>query len=161
MTAAHTMTQKTGKFPRPPPTLPLSDAERAAAPPASSSGRVAFDDRGNAIWELRVDDRNYTSTGSTTLVRKLAVPGLSIESTATLKRPRYPAQPQHPPQTVKHMAPTGAVDGGNPYNRSGASVLKAQERRHQLQGQAVRKKSREEMVPKRPPGLLDRWLGRK
>jgi hypothetical protein len=156
------MTQKTGHFRRPTPTLPQSDAERAAAQGSSaSSGRVAFDARGNAVWEMRVDDKNYTRTGSTTLVRKLAVPGLSLEATGIVKRPKYPAQPQHAPQTVKHMAPTVVADGGNPYNRSGASVLKAQSRRHQAQVQAARATKKQGVAPKRSSGLLDRLLGRR
>jgi hypothetical protein len=153
------MTQKTGIFRRPTPTLPQSDAERAAVRGDSSSGRVAFDARGNAVWEMRVDDRNYTRTASTTLVRKLAVPSLSIESTIIAKRPKYPAQPQHPPQTVKHMAPMAGADGGNPYNRSGAAVLKAHTARQQ--SQAARNTNRKGMAPKRSPGLLSRLLGGK
>jgi hypothetical protein len=154
------MTQKTGIFRRPTPTLPQSDAERAAAQTAASSGRVAFDARGNAVWEMRVDEKNYTRTGSTTLVRKLAVPSLSLEATGVVKRPRYPAQPQHAPQTEKQMGPAAGADGGNPYNRSGASVLKAQARRHQAQVQALRNTNRAGVAPKRSPGLLDRLFGR-
>jgi hypothetical protein len=65
------------------PTLRTSDAETGRHP-GLTSGRVAFDERGNAKWQMRISGHSF-SDGSTTLVRKL-VPPLSLEPTVRVPK---------------------------------------------------------------------------
>lgn len=62
------------------------------------SGRVAFDDRGNAVWEFQTDDGDYAREANTALVRKLDAPTLALEQTAIVKSVEEPAPSpqQHP-----------------------------------------------------------------
>jgi len=66
------------------PTLRTSESE-AARQSGPASGRVAFDDRGNAKWEMRTAGNTYVPDGTTTLVRKL-VPPLSLEPTVRVPK---------------------------------------------------------------------------
>jgi hypothetical protein len=77
------------------PTLRTSTGDQGR-PGQATSGRVAHDERGNAVWEMRTDDHRYVRDGSTTLVRKL-VPPLSLEATVIVQKP--PAMPV-PPRAV-------------------------------------------------------------
>jgi hypothetical protein len=70
------------------------------------SGRVAFDDRGNAVWEFQTDDGAYAREADTALVRKLEAPTLALEQTAIVKRVEEPA-----PSPQQHPG-----DGFNPYD---------------------------------------------
>jgi len=126
------MSHRTDTSRRVAPTLPTSQAERGKQPDAAS-GRVAFDSRGNAVWEMRTEDHRFVRDASTTLVRKLQASQLSLEATAIVKKSEPVAQAQLQRQSelsaatnVKHMAPM--ADGGNPYNRSPSSAMKAQAR---------------------------------
>jgi hypothetical protein len=65
------------------PKVPRNDAPRhnSGKPDESRdrhSGRVAFDDRGNAIWEWSVATGRFTTTVSTARLKKLEHPGLSL-----------------------------------------------------------------------------------
>ena len=72
-----------------------------------TSGRTAFDARGNAVWEWKTETGQYTTDASTTVVRKLEDSGLAIEPTVIVKKPEQPA--------TKVEAPKGG--GFNPYDR--------------------------------------------
>ena len=74
------------------PTLRTSAGD-SGKPGQATSGRVAHDDRGNAVWELRTGDHQFLRDGSTTLVRKL-VPPLSLEATVIVKKPPEMPVPQ-------------------------------------------------------------------
>lgn len=52
-----------------------------------TSGRVAFDSRGNAVWEWRSNDGQFARDVSTTLVQKLEEPALELEPTVIIKQP--------------------------------------------------------------------------
>ena len=65
------------------PTLRTSDAETGRHA-GLTSGRVSFDERGNAKWQMRTSGHSF-SDGSTTLVRKL-VPPLSLEPTVRVPK---------------------------------------------------------------------------
>jgi hypothetical protein len=126
------MSHRTDTSRRIAPTLPTSHAERGRQPDAAS-GRVAFDSRGNAVWEMRTADHRYVRDASTTLVRKLQSSQLSLETTVIVKKPEPLAQAQLQRQSelsaatnVKHMAPM--VEGGNPYNRGPSGAMKAHAR---------------------------------
>ncbi len=71
------------------------------------SGRVAFDDRGNAVWEFQTEGGDYASEASTALVRKLDAPTLALEQTAIVKKTEEPAP----------LPPQDLGGGFNPYDR--------------------------------------------
>jgi hypothetical protein len=66
------------------PTVRASAAETGRHP-GLASGRVKFDERGNAKWEMRTPGHTYVADASTTLVRKL-VPPLSLEPTVRVPK---------------------------------------------------------------------------
>jgi hypothetical protein len=68
------------------------------------SGRVQFDERGNAVWEWSVATGAFGREVSTERLQKLENPGLSLAEDAPT-----------PSQRVKSN-PMGAVKGYNPYD---------------------------------------------
>jgi hypothetical protein len=77
---------------------------RASSPPAKQTGRVQFDERGNAIWEWAIATGAFGREVSTERLQKLENPGLSLAEDAPT-----------PSQRVK-ANPMGAVKGYNPYD---------------------------------------------
>jgi hypothetical protein len=82
---------------------PGADA-RAPSATGKQSGRVQFDERGNAIWEWAVATGAFGREVSTERLQKLENPGLSLAEDAPT-----------PSQRVKPN-PLGAVKGYNPYD---------------------------------------------
>jgi hypothetical protein len=82
---------------------PAADA-RAPAATGNQSGRVQFDERGNAIWEWAIATGAFGREVSTERLQKLENPGLSLAEDAPT-----------PSQRVK-ANPLGAVKGYNPYD---------------------------------------------
>ena len=82
---------------------PLPDVS-APSPPAKQTGRVQFDERGNAVWEWSVATGAFGREVSTERLQKLENPGLSLAEDAPT-----------PSQRVKPN-PMGAVKGYNPYD---------------------------------------------
>jgi hypothetical protein len=80
------------------------DAAGLAAPDVKRSGRVQFDDRGNAIWEWSVSTGAFGREVSTDRLKKLENSGLSLAEDAPT-----------PFDGVKPN-PLGAVKGYNPYD---------------------------------------------
>jgi hypothetical protein len=80
------------------------DARGPNSPSSNQSGRVQFDDRGNAIWEWSVSTGAFGREVSTERLQKLESPGLSLAEDAPT-----------PSQRVK-ANPMGAVKGYNPYD---------------------------------------------
>ena len=73
-----------------PPGEPPDAAKGAAEDDPSrtkTSGRTAFDSRGNAVWEWRTDTGQFTKDTSTTVLRKIEESGLAIEATVIAKAP--------------------------------------------------------------------------
>jgi hypothetical protein len=82
-----------------------SSDTRAPSPPAKqTSGRVQFDERGNAIWEWAIATGAFGREVSTERLQKLENPGLSLAEDSPT-----------PSQRVK-ANPMGAVKGYNPYD---------------------------------------------
>jgi len=134
------------------PTLPTS-ADEAASAADRTSGRVGFDSRGNAVWEWRTADQKFLREGSTSLVRKLEVSRLSIESTAIAKRRLAPQiERQASAATASATGPMGTGGGFNPYDRSGRAVTKAHAAKHA----APRMPSKIVVTSHSKPGLFDR-----
>ncbi len=100
------MNSKQGDPPAGPPEPPKGPTEEDPSR-TKTSGRTAFDARGNAVWEWKTETGQYTTDASTTVVRKLEDSGLAIEPTVIVKKPEQPA--------TKIEAPTGG--GFNPYDR--------------------------------------------
>lgn len=128
------------------PTLPVSHAERGKSAGAPS-GRVAFDSRGNAVWEMRTGRDRYSIDGSTTLVRKL-VPPLSLETTNIVRKV---SPTPVPPPTVPVMA-------AEKLDRRQMGTVRTYPVRSTVaaKGNAPRKTAGTQARP----GLLERWLGR-
>ena len=79
-------------------------AEPKRAVVRNQSGRVKFDDRGNAVWEWSVATGSFGREVSTDRLKKLENPGLSLAEDA--------------PTPLDHVKPNphGTVKGYNPYD---------------------------------------------
>ncbi len=105
------MTKEKPKPPRPPPAADAKPAPPAAPTPSAKqaraqrpTGRVQFDDRGNAIWEWSIATGSFGRDLSSGQLKKHEHPGLSIADDAPT-----------PANTVKPN-PLGAVRGYDPYD---------------------------------------------
>lgn len=85
----------------------------------NETGRVQFDERGNAVWEWSVSTGAFGREVSTQRLKKLENPGLSLAEDA--------------PSPIEHVRqnPLGAVKGYNPYE-SGQLGKKEPPRRKDL-----------------------------
>ena len=70
----------------------------AIEPPADDkrSGRIAYDERGNSVWEWQLETGVYSRDISTSRLKKLDLNDLSLADTATHKRPPGPAEAPAP-----------------------------------------------------------------
>ncbi len=87
----------------------MSKDKRNPPPPPSdeapkTTGRVQFDDRGNAIWEWSVSTGAFGREVSTQRLKKLEHPALSLAEDAPT------------PQAQLRPNPQGVVKGYNPYD---------------------------------------------
>ncbi len=129
------------------PTLRTSHGDQGK-PTHATSGRVGFDERGNAVWEMRTADQRYMRDVSTTLVRKL-VPPLSIEATAIVKKP-----PEMP--VPKRAVPS---DAGQLHDRARMGTVRTYPVRS---APAAKRAAAKTIVTTRArPGLLERLFSRK
>jgi hypothetical protein len=83
---------------------PSADAPRTTFATKKESGRVQFDDRGNAIWEWAVSTGAFGREVSTERMKKLENPGLSLADDAPTPFDKVKPNPQ------------GVVKGYNPYD---------------------------------------------
>jgi hypothetical protein len=115
------MSDPKDKDPKQPDSPPKADTPGAT----KSSGRVAFDARGNPIWEWQLETGVYSRDVSTQRFKKLDFGDLSIAETATHKRP--PGLDEPPAKSRKPVLPGGGFNpydsgsnadsrGGNPYD---------------------------------------------
>jgi hypothetical protein len=81
-----------------------TDTPRPSTAPKKESGRVQFDDRGNAIWEWAVSTGSFGREVSTERLKKLENPGLSLADDAPTPFDKVKPNPQ------------GVVKGYNPYD---------------------------------------------
>jgi hypothetical protein len=98
-----------------------ADAAKPSAPDArpapDRTGRVKFDDRGNAIWEWSIATGAFSQEVTTARLEKLELPALSLADEAPLSS-----------ETVK-VNPLGTKKGYDPYDsgklaKTGASRKK-------------------------------------
>ena len=160
------MTTKSGKSGTTPPDadakgdLPFSTTDTREM----TSGRVAFDARGNAVWEWRTGDGEFQRDASTTILRKLEPTGLAIEATGIRRKLTPGSQPSSAPAPTQGALAESApppvvpkeVSGGDPYNssRNAGHVRQAARR--------ASPKPAAKIVPPEPPkGIIGRLLGRR
>jgi hypothetical protein len=89
---------------KPAPTGPAEPSPKKDAGREKTTGRVKFDDRGNAVWEWQLETGSFGLDVSTQRLQKLANPTLSIADDA-------PA----PFETVR-ANPLGTKKGYDPYD---------------------------------------------
>ena len=115
------MSKENTKPPRSPATAGQKPAPPAAPPSARGpTGRVQFDDRGNAIWEWSVATGSFGRDVSTSRLKKLDHPGLSI------------AEDSPTPVETARRNPLGAVRGYDPYDSGQLDKKKAPPRKKDL-----------------------------
>jgi len=110
-----------------PPNKPDSPPAPDAPAATRSSGRVAFDARGNPIWEWQLETGVYSRDVSTQRFKKLDLGDLSIAETATHKRPpglddkNKLSKPSLPGGGFNpYDSGSKATQGSNPYDSAGA-----------------------------------------
>jgi hypothetical protein len=86
------------------PRAPSADPPRTTAAAKRPSGRVQFDDRGNAIWQWAVSTGAFAQDVSTDRIKKLEHPALSLADDAPTPFDKVKPNPQ------------GVVKGYNPYD---------------------------------------------
>jgi hypothetical protein len=88
---------------KPPGAKPRPDAAPTPDESKKTTGRVQFDDRGNAVWEWSVSTGAFGRDVSTERLKKLEIPGLSLAD-------------DDPKATDKGKASSPGTGGGyNPY----------------------------------------------
>jgi hypothetical protein len=120
---------------------------------------VGFDDRGNAVWEMRTEDQEYSREGSTSLVRKLQVPQLSLEATGIIRKVDKSVSQSLPIPTPKRAVPD---DAGHRNHHDDPAVMGTVRTFPVRSSAAAKRPAPETAGTKRSrPGLLDRLFGRK
>jgi len=70
-----------------PPASKETGEPAKGAPAGKSSGRIAYDDRGNSVWEWQLETGVYSRDISTQKLKKLDLNDLSIADTAIQRQP--------------------------------------------------------------------------
>ena len=114
------------------PSKPDSASPDAAAADDQRSGRISYDERGNAVWEWKLETGVYSRDINTQRLRKLELNDLSIADTAKHARPPglsgqetgSPPMPGGGFNPYDNSSTTGGNVGSNPYNSAGRAALK-------------------------------------
>jgi len=81
------VTSQTGRHPRPDADQDEADNKSTSSSSqrtgedsgAKRSGRVAFDDRGNSVWEWKTEDDEFSRDVNTHYIKKLEAPELTLD----------------------------------------------------------------------------------
>jgi hypothetical protein len=109
---------------------PKSKSPPAPADDGQRSGRPGVDERGNTVWEWKLETGVYSRDISTQKLKKLDLGDLSIAETASHKQPegldaeKKPVQKKLPGGGVNPYDSSGS--GGNPYDNARNFGKKAQ-----------------------------------
>jgi hypothetical protein len=98
------MSTGNSKQPPAPPADATKTADAKKAPDGKKTGRVQFDDRGNAIWEWSIATGAFGREVTTQRLQKLEHPALSLADDAPT------------PLDLVKSNPQGTVKGYNPYD---------------------------------------------
>ncbi len=139
------------------PTLRTSHNDQGK-PAHPTSGRVGFDTRGNAVWELRTADHRYVRDASTTMVRKLQPPAhLAIEATSMVRKlSETPVPKGLDVPTQRRSVP---IDAGHAPGSTQMGTVRTYPVRSAPAAQRAAAKSK--VTARARPGLLDRLFSRK
>jgi hypothetical protein len=109
------------------PSRPAGDPR----PGDNRSGRIAYDERGNSVWEWQLETGVYSRDISTQRLKKLEFNDLSIAETAKHQRPAglgdSPGKQPVPGSGFNPYDNSSTVRGNvgsNPYNSGGQPTLK-------------------------------------
>ena len=91
---------------------PVSIEKPDEASRVKSSGRPAFDSRGNAVWEWKTETGQFSVDINTQRLKKLEAPELSLEDTTRIKKANKDAKKEAPKTNT----------GFNPYDRGASSI---------------------------------------
>ena len=96
------------------------------------SGRISYDERGNSVWEWKLETGVYSRDINTQRLKKLDLNDLSIADTASQPRPPGLGGDPSPPMPGGGFNPydnsttAGGNVASNPYNSGGRAPLKAE-----------------------------------
>jgi len=122
------------------------------APDDKRSGRAGVDERGNTVWEWKLETGVYSRDITTQRLKKLDLGDLSIAETAKHQRPsglgEKGAEPKKPVGGFNPYDSAGQNTGGNPYDNARNT------QRHVQQSSQSAPAARKPMDLKR----LEEWL---
>lgn len=108
------------------------DSGKDAPADDERSGRISYDERGNSVWEWKLETGVYSRDISTQRLKKLDLDDLSIADTATHERPPGLGGKEKPPKPMPgggfnpydNSSTAGGNVGSDPYNGGGRGPLK-------------------------------------
>jgi hypothetical protein len=129
-----------------------------AAPENKRSGRVAFDERGNPIWEWQLETGVYSRDVNTQKLKKLDLGELSLVETGSHKKADL--EPEAP--TIRKALPGG---GFNPYDSAPVPKEESASPYDKARAAAAKKEPPPEPKPAAPQARtpadlrkLDEWV---
>jgi hypothetical protein len=102
--------------------LPSANSTEDAPDPERRSGRVQFDQRGQAVWEWAVQTGKFDINASTSRIKALTSGTLELESTPTASSDAATA-PETGNPYERALPKPGESLGGNPYGRGAKTPL--------------------------------------
>ena len=128
-----------------------------AVPDDNRSGRITYDERGNSVWEWRLETGVYSRDISTQRLKKLDLNDLSIAETARHQRPPglddpagKKAAPDRGCNPYDNSSTVRGNVGSNPYNSGAKPALKP----------GVQSPGETPAMPRKPMELkrLEEWM---